>query len=105
LEKHVTILDFIHHHNLMHVSTKIIKILLIYITNIHTQLSKIYPPPPFADQYVPFGLNDLCQYGRTTRNIEELKNIYCITLRHLDQHTYVQNFKRFKHFKYLKKIF
>jgi hypothetical protein len=75
-------LDFIHHNNLMHVSTKITKI-LIYIVNIHTQVSNI-SPPPFADQYLPFGLNDLCQYQRTTRSIEDLKNIYCITLRHLD---------------------
>jgi hypothetical protein len=30
----------------MHISTKIIKILLIYIENIHTQVSNIYPPPP-----------------------------------------------------------
>jgi hypothetical protein len=32
---------------------------------------------------------------------EELKNIYYITLRHLDQHTYVKNFKSFKYFKKL----
>jgi hypothetical protein len=82
----------------MHVSTKIIEILLIYIINIHRQVSNVYPPPPFKDQYLPFGLNDLCEYGRTTRNIEELKNIYYITLRHLYQHTYVKNFKRFKYF-------
>jgi hypothetical protein len=46
----------------------------------------------------PSGLYDLCQYGRTATNIEELKNIYYTTPRYLKIGIYVKKLNHFKYF-------